>query len=521
MDVNGITLPTDVRLLHQMIQELLESVHQKDRRIGTLEHRLDQLLRRLYGRSREKMDPNQLALFQELIDQAVGQDGPGQDPASETAQAETSTPTCRPKGKGHGRRKLPENLPRRQEVHEVPEAERICPCCGEAMSRIGQEVSEQLDFVPASLYVVEHIRAKYACRSCEGSVVTADKPNQPIEKGLPGPGLLAQVIVSKYGDHLPLYRLEGIFERHGVRLHRSTLCGWMGQSAGLLTPLYDVMAEQVRASKVIGTDDTPVNVQDSSHPKGIRQGRFWVYVGDEVHPSIVYDYTPSRARDGPEAFLGDYEGYLQADAFGGYDGIYLHKPIIEVLCWAHARRKFYDAQGSDAARAMMALGYIRRLYAVESQGKDLDSAARRQLRQEETVPVLEAFQTWMKSQLDGEADGAPVLPKSPMGMAVQYCLRNWKALLRYTKDGDLSIDNNASERALRPIAVGRKNWLFAGSDNGGRTAAVLYSLVASAKRHGLDPFAYLRDVIGRISDHPARRLADLLPDRWSPASEER
>jgi len=534
MDVDVKTLPEDVSLLQQMIRELLELLHTTQRKNEQLEHRLDQLLRRLYGRRSERIDPSQLALFEELIGEAI---------EAEPAEGEAPAETAAPKRRGHGRRKLPKNLPRQREVIDVSPEEKICPCCGKEKDLIGEEVSEQLDYIPASVYVREIVRLKYACRACEEGVVTADKPRQPIEKGLPGPGMLAQVITSKYCDHLPLHRQEGIFCRFGVHLPRSTLCGWMGQGAELLTPLYDAAVAEVLCSKVIGTDDTPVKVQDPERKGTLRTGRIWVYVGDEAHPYTVYDYTSSRSRDGPVVFLGDYEGYLQADAFAGYDGIYAGEKVRELLCWAHARRKFYDAQDSDAERALVALGYIRSLYKVEAEAKEFfavqgdvegaealsatrasqrsaasQSSIRLRLRQEESVPILDKFEKWMREQTSGTAAGGVVLPKSPMGTAIDYCLSNWEALKRYTQDGDLPIDNNASERALRGIAVGRKNWLFFGSDNGGRTAAVLFSLVASAKRHGLDPFAYLRDVIGRISDHPASRIADLLPDRWAPAA---
>jgi hypothetical protein len=304
------------------------------------------------------------------------------------------------------------------------------------------------------------------------------------------------------------------------------MCGWMGASARLLSPLYEVMVRRVLSSKALHTDDTPVPVLDKDRDR-TRQGRLWTYRGDDLHPYTVYDYTPSRARDGPVEFLGTFEGYLHADAYGGYDGIYAGEKVIEVLCWAHARRKFFEAQDSDAARATMALAYIRRLYQVERQAKELFekqpegneartlSAIRLERRQAQTLPVLRELESWLRQQTSGDN---PVLPKSPMGVAVNYCLTNWAALTRYAMDGDLDIDNNASERDLRPVTLGRKNYLFLGSDNGGRTAAVLYSLIATAKRHGLDPFAYLRDVIGRISDHPFSRLEELLPDHWKLAS---
>jgi len=518
MDVDLEQLPSDVAALRQMVLQLLESLHSKERQLDQLQHRLQQLLRARFGPKAEKLDPDQLALFaQQLLAQL---------PAPPPVPA---TPAPSVPRRGHGRAKLPRNLPRRREVHDVKPEDRICSCCGKEMTKIGEDTSEQIDYVPASVCIVEHVRPKYACKHCpDGTVLMAEKPRQPIEKGLPGPGMLAHVITSKYADHLPLNRLSHIFQRHGLNISRSTMCGWMASSADLLSPLYDLMVQEVLSSKALHTDDTPVRVLDPDRDS-TRLGRLWTYRGDDLHPYTVYDYTPSRARDGPAEFLGDYAGYLQADAYGGYDGIFANGKVTEVLCWAHARRKFFDAQDSDAARATVALAYIRRLYQVERQAKEQFqrqeheadarslAAIRKELRQTQALPVLRELEIWLRQQTGG---GNPVLPKSPLGMAIRYCLGNWAALTRYAAaDGDLDIDNNASERDLRPIAVGRGNWTFLGSDKGGRTAAVLYSLIASAKRHGLDPFAYLRDVIARISDHPFSRLHELLPDQWKLAAQ--
>jgi transposase len=344
-------------------------------------------------------------------------------------------------------------------VHDVAPAQRLCPGCGQERTAIGEEVSEQLDYQPASLFVVEHVRCKYACPHCQEHVTTAGKPAQPIDKGLPGPGLLAHVAVSKYLDHLPLHRLERIFSRHGVELSRSTLCDWMAAAARLLVPLAEQMRRRVLQSRVIHTDDTPVPVLDNTRDT-TRQARVWVYLGDRDHPYTAYDYTPTHARDGPVQFLGEYRGYLQADAFAGYDGIYATGRVAEVACWAHARRKFYDARTADPERSHAALAWIRRLYDVEDQGKPLADAKRAALRQAESVPLLTAICQWLTEQR------AAVLPKSPMGQAIGYALSNWPALCRYTEAGFLAIDNNASERALRGLAIGRKNWLFCGSDAG-------------------------------------------------------
>jgi hypothetical protein len=290
------------------------------------------------------------------------------------------------------------------------------------------------------------------------------------------------------------------------------MCGWMRQTAELLAPLYERMKEQVLASKVVQTDDTPVPVRDPALPK-TRTGRIWTYVGDADHPVTVYDYTATRKRDGPDEFLGEYQGYLQADAYTGYDAIYTapERGVVEVACMAHARRKWYEARSSDLARAMTALAYIGLLYKVERRGRGLRGEERRALRERYSEPVLEEFHGWLERQR------GQVLPKSPEGVALNYALSNWQALRRYARDGDLEIDNNAAERSLRGMAVGRRNWTFFGSDQGGKTAAVLTSIMATCQRVKIDPFAYLPDVLGRIAAHPIKKLDELLPANWKPA----
>jgi transposase len=378
------------------------------------------------------------------------------------------------------------------------------------LRHIGEEISEQLEYVPASLHVIQQACQKYACpKGC--TVVTAAKPLAPIEKGLPGPGLLAHVAVSKYGDHLPLYRQESIFARQDVELSRKTMCDWMRQCAELVSPLVDLMKERALSSKVVQTDDTPVPVLDPELPH-TRTGRIWTYVGDPKHPYTVYDYTPNRSRAGPDEFLKDFRGYLQADAYSGYDQIYKDpdRGITEVACMAHARRKYFDAQSSDIMRSMVMLAYMHLLYDIEREARDnqLDGAERLALRQARSQPILDDIKAYL------ERERRQVLPKSPIGQAIAYTLSNWDALVRYCQDGDLEIDNNGAERSLRGVAVGRRNWTFFGSDNGGSTAAVLSSLIATCKRHQIDPFAYLRDVFDRISAHPQNQLEELLPDKW-------
>jgi transposase len=486
----------------------LEELDDKERRLKRVQHLLEQLLRWRYGPRRERVDENQLFLF------AAGLVSAGQDqaplPAPEDAPPapQAASAASQPKPKGHGRQPLPESLARRRVVFDLSEQERHCSQCQGELKHIGEEISERLEFVPASFYVIQEACQKYACvKGC--TVVTANKPMQPIEKGLPGPGLLAQVAVSKYGDHLPLHRQEEIFQRQGVELSRQTMCGWMRQSAELVTPLCELMKQRVLDSKAVQTDDTPVPVLDPALPR-TRTGRIWTYVGH--HPYTVYDYTPDRSGDGPDAFLKPFHGFLQADAYSGYDHLYTdpERGIVEVACWAHARRKFYEAQSSDLMRSTVMLAYVRLLYDVEREARhrQLSPEDRRALRQAKSRPILDDIQAYL------QAERPKVLPKSPEGQAIAYTLSNWAALVRYCQDGDLEIDNNGAERSLRGVAVGRKNWMFFGSDQGGRTAAVLSSLIATCRRLRVDPAAYLRDVFGRISGHPRNRLEELLPDRW-------
>ena len=505
----AVAIPDDVEALQQLVRELHEALHRKQRENEQLMHRLQQLLKARFGPRADRLNPHQLVLFAtEIIEQA-----------SQPAPTEDAKAKSRSQGNGHGRRPFPKDLPRQQVVHDLSEEEKRCPCCGTMRVRIGQETSEQLEFEPAKLYVIEHVRPTYACRACEEKaaeggpqIITAAKPLSPIEKGLAGPGLLAQVITSKFGDHLPLYRQEDIFGRSGHGIPRSTTCGWMASCAALVRPLIERMKALILQSKVIGTDDTPVPVLDPKRGK-TRTGRLWVYVGDRGHPYTVFDYTPTRSRDGPTNFFGAYAGYIQADAYGGYDHLFKPRadgaPVpTEVGCWAHARRKFVEGEDVDPLRAHTAVAMVRLLYDVEDEARGLDSEARLALRRQKSVPRLEQIKTWF------EAQKVEVLPKSPMGQAMDYCLSNWAALLRYTSDGDLSIDNNATENALRPVALGRKNWLFAGSDEGGRTGAALMSLVGSCKRHKLDPFAYLRDLLTRLPATPISDLDPFLPDHW-------
>lgn len=463
------------------------------------------LLRRYYGPRSETFDPRQLLLFGEQVVQAP------LDEQSVEQEAGEKLPTRRIKNRDrHGRQQLPEHLERIEIEHDLEN--KVCPACGHERCRIGAEISEQLEHFPASFKVLKHIRHKYACGNCNHDgynphVEVAAKPSQPIDKGLPGPSLLAYVITSKLGDHLPLYRLEKIFERQQVHVARSTMCAWMRCAGELVTPLVELMIARIKASRAIHTDDTPVPIQ-SPGAKKCRQGRIWCYLGDEAHPYTVYDYTPNRQRAGPAAWLQDYRGYLQADAYGGYDGIYAGGQVTEVACWAHARRKFYDAQDSDPKRATQMLALVGELYAVEREAKEFTDEARFALRQERSLPVLAQIKAWL------DAEGQVVLPRSPLGAAITYAQNQWQALCVYVTQGFLAIDNNASERAMKRVAIGRKNWLFAGNDAAAENHARLWSLIASCERHRIDPQRYLTSVLAKIGSTPAEELDQFLPDVW-------
>jgi transposase len=490
------TLQTTVELHVQTIARQAENQRK-------LEHQIEQLLRRLYGRKSERfIDPGQLTLFDADDLKALCQ---------EAVEDEQDAKKPRHKRRGHGRRPLPDHLPREVIRHEVAEPERNCPCCGEVRIEIGHDKSEQLEYTPASFKVLEHHRVKYACRKCQEQVCQAPAPPKPIEKGLPGPGLLSHVVLSKYGDHMPLYRLEDIAARSGIYLRRSTMCDWIAAAADLALPIYDRMVELVLQSKVIWTDDTTVKLVDRLL-KLSKTARFWGYHGDRNHPYIVYDFTETRERDGPMRFLKGFEGYLQVDAYGGYDGIFASGKVLEVACWSHARRKWEESLTTDRARSQQVLAMVQKLYAIEHGIKDASDAERLAVRQRDSLPVLGEIRAWL------DLEKPNLLPKSPSGQAATYFENQWEALNRYCESGILTIDNNTAERTLKPVAIGRKNWLFVGSKQGGRRAAILFSLVQTCKRLEVEPWAYLKDLFTRLpllGEKPSVAEVDrLLPDNW-------
>lgn len=500
-------------VLQQMVLDLMTQLDREFTERSKIESLLQELLEAKRHRKSERLSTDQLALFaalwQDRQAQAEAQAAAQPDESNDEDPDGTAAGGRSERRKSSGRQPLPRHLKRERIVHDLAESERHCPECRQDLRLIGEESSERYEYVPAQLTVVEDVCKKYAC-AC--TVRTATKPLQPIEKSTAGASLLAEVIVAKCADHLPLHRQEQIWARHGVEISRKTMCGWMAQCAGLLKPLYATAKEILFESKVIGTDDTSVKVLDQNLPFA-RTGRMWPYCGDADHPVVLFDYTATRQRAGPEEFLQGYRGHIQADAYGGYDAFFRDpaRGLTEVGCMAHARRYYSKALESDQARMGPALLLIAQLYRVEKHAKPLGSDQRLALRQLQAKPVAEKLHGYL---LEIEAE---VLPKSPAGRAVRYTLKNWEALTRYLEDGDLEIDNNRTERVIRGVAVGRNNWMFFGSDAGGKTASVLRSFVASCQRIGVDPYAWFKDVLSRIASHPITRLTELLPHNWAPA----
>jgi len=407
--------------------------------------------------------------------------------------------------------------------HDLAEHDKPCPCCGTVRAKIGEESSWQLEYIPGHFERLEHVRFTYACARCEKTaspdgpqIERADPPTGVIDKGLAGPGLLAFIVTSKFSDYLPLYRLEDIFARAGVEIARSTMSLWCRDAAEILTPLHDLMKARVLRSTVIGTDDTIMPMQAPGLGR-TRKARMWVYVGDEDNPYTVFDFTLGRSRDGPAAFLTGYTGTLLADAYGGYDGVVVGNPITRAGCWAHARRKFVDAEASHPAIAAEAVSTIGALYAVEERGKAMDAQTRGALRRAESAPIL----TMLKEKLHAWRD--QLVPKHPMAQAAGYALNQWSELSVFAglnappgpaAFGAVPIDNNASEREMKRIVLNRKNSLFVGNERAGRAAAILSGLASTCRRHGIDPQRYLTQLLVGLPAAPAKEIDRWLPDEW-------
>jgi transposase len=411
-----------------------------------------------------------------------------------------------------GRRNLADfdQLPLTRKEYDLPEQDKSCPCCGQERQKIGSDSSWQIEYIPGRFERIEHVRFKYACKHCEQEarnprIELAQKPMQPVEKGMAGPGLLAYLVTSKYADYLPLYRLQNIFQRNGFEIDRATQSVWCGDVSQITRPLYELMVRRVLQSHVICTDDT---IMPMLAPQKTRKARMWVYGGDEHNPYNVFDFTLSRSRDGPATFLKGYTQTLLADAYGGYDGIVVASGITRAGCWAHARRKFVEAQKTHGPIAAEAVGIIGRLYAIERRGAGLEVLARLALRQSESIPVL----AMLKQKLHGWRD--ELLPKHPMNQAVGYALNQWTELNVFASDGAVRIDNNVSERQMKRVVLNRKNSLFVGNPRGGQTAAILSSLTSTCRRHGIDPQHYLTQLLTNLPATPISHLEQWLPDVW-------
>jgi len=493
-------------------------LYAKTIQIEHLKAQLAVLRRARFGRSSEKLDREieQLELVLGDLEEGLAESTARAEQMKSEPATARAKPTDRKPG---GRKPLPAHLPRERVVHEPAPA---CTCCGgTVLRRIGDDVTELLEYVPSSFKVIEHVRPKLSCRACE-TIVQAPLPSLPIERGRPGPGLLAHVIIAKYADALPLHRQSVIYAREGVDLDRSTLADWVGSMAALARPLADAIGQHVCAGPVLHADDTTVPVLQPGRGR-TRTGRLWAVVRDErsfagsAPPAAFYRYSADRKAEHAEALLGSSRGFLHADGYAGFASLYEPDPrtekarLTEVACWAHVRRKIYDVHEATASPlAKGALERIAELFAIEQRINGCPPPQRLEVRQEEAVPLLTAIEAFLRSAL-GQISG-----KSTLAKAIRYALNRWPELIRYTTDGRLEMTNNAAERAIRPLVLGRKNYLFAGSDSGGHRAAAMYTIIESAKMCGLNPEAYLRDVLGRIADHPINRIGELLPWNWKP-----
>ena len=495
-------LPSDTALLHALVRDMAAAVEHRDGEIERLRTIIKQLQRAQFGRRSERLDPDQLALGLDDVEADIG-------------RAETSDPDAVGGADSRPRRKpLPDRLPREDVTVSIPSG--ACPCCGGPLHSIGESVSEMLDWVPAQLRVLRITRPKYACRACN-RVVQAPSPERSIAGGLATPALLAQVLVSKYCDHTPLYRHSRIFARHGVDLERSTLAGWVGGACWWLEALYDRLCKDVFASAHLFADDTPVPVLDPGRGR-TKKGRLWVYAREERGwggpdpPAAVYVFAPDRRAERPAAHLDRFRGVLHVDGYAGFERLAARGGVVLAACWAHTRRKFYEvAEAENTPLAREALRRIGDLYKVEARIRGQSAAHRLAARQAQSKPIVEAMKKWLEAQL-------PLLPqRGKLAEAVRYALSRWNGLARFLDDGRIELDTNPVERAIRPVALGRKNHLFAGSDGGGARWAIACTLIETCKLNGVEPYAYLRDVLARmVEGHPVNRLDELLPWAWKP-----
>lgn len=495
--------PDDIDTLKRMLAS-------REEIIARLLAEISRLKRWQYGRSSERMTD-----LMHQLELALGDVTPAQniEPLPARVVQDDVDPTAKVVPLRRRSRAFPDHLPRETVVHQPRHCD--CPECGGRLRPLGEDVSEILDYVPGFFKVIRHVRPKLSCSRC-AQVVQEEAPSRPIARGMAGAGLLAQVVVAKYADHLPLYRQAGIYRRAGIELDRATLASWVREAGALLQPLADAVGRYVREAQKIHTDDTPVPVLDPGRGK-TRTARLWTYVRDDrpagsrAPPAVWYQYSPDRKGERPRTHLRGYQGILQADAYSGYDALYRDGTIIEAGCWAHVRRKFYDLYELERAPiAQQALSRIAGLYAIEREIRGREPQIRRSVRVARALPLTHELKDWLEATL------ALVSTKSTLGKAIRYALGNWTALTRYCADGRIEIDNNTAERTIRPLVLGRRNYLFAGSDGGGESAAVIYSLIGTARLNGVEPYAYLRQVFERIAEHPINQIDALLPWRLMP-----
>ncbi len=507
--------PNNLEEAQQVIDALFSSHQELTETVTDLRSQVAWLHRQLFGSKSERHAPvDESGLFAHL---SLPADEAGSEQSAD-AESAKQTVTYRRESRRRGKRQpIPDHLPRVERIHDLPEDEKV------GMKRIGQEVSEQLEYEPGKVYVIRHIRWTYA--RCEQrvepdadhpNVVTAPKPIEGLPRCIAGPSLLAHLMVGKFTYHQPLYRLEKMLRRKDVRIPRSSMCRWAQDLDGMCTPLMRVMKADVLRSYAIQCDETPADQQVQGRGR-TKQCYFYSYVGDDDHPYILYDYQTGRSRAGPNGWFTDehgepnYHGYLQCDGYAGYNDLFdLDHPwrMIHIGCWAHVRRRYYDVRDQFPGPCHHALGQIRLLYDVERKAKELAADERQALRDEKSRPIVESLLSWCEEQQ------RHVLPKSKLGEAIGYTLNQATTLRRYLDDGRLAIDNNRCEASLRAIAIGRRNWLFTGSESGGRAAATMFSLIASAERHGLKPLPYLTDLFRRLPATPVSQLDQFLPDRW-------
>jgi transposase len=497
-------LEAELEAQHQAFSEQADDLRSRSEHIEHLKLMVEKYRQMLFGRKSEK-----IVLKLQQLELELEEDETTQAEAEAIAERVSPDKEAKPRPE---RKPLPEHL-KREVVTHTPERDG-CPQCGGQLRHFGDDVSEQLEYIPETFKVIRHVRPKFACTGCD-RVVEAPAPSRPIERGLAGPGLLAHVIVSKYADHLPLFRQSEIYARQGVEISRSTLAGWVGASSDLLSPLVEMIGKHVFAGRKLHADDTPMPVLAPGNGK-TKTGRLWTYVRDdrpaglETAPAVWFAYSEDRRGEHPRQHLKNFTGALQADAYAGFHHLYGNH-IYEAACWAHARRKFHEIHVVHASPTTTeALVRIGALYAIEDEIRGKPIEIRLSVRQARARPLLDDLRKWMEKALRS------LSTKSETAGAIRYALSRWRALTRYTEDGMLEIDNSAAERALRAVALGRKNFLFAGSDCGGERAAAMYTLIGSAKLNRLDPELYLRTVLAQIAEHPISQIHDLLP--WNLAA---